>query len=340
MKISPQRIDAFVRQPPADLTVALVFGPDAGAVRQRAEQIAKHIVPTPDDPFRVSLLESDAIAAEPGLLRDAMLEMALGGGRRLVRVKQAEEKIAAAVSALLQDKPDSDTLLLLEAGELDKRSKLRTLSEGENSTIAALACYPEEGEEREKLIRQQLRVLGCSIGDAALEELAMLTPPDRIGLFSELDKLTLYAGDAKEISPEDVRAALGDAAGVDMDSMVMAAGDGDQAALDAALRRLQAEATAPVALLRAAQRHFNRLLETRARVDGGMGVKDAMQKLQPRVFWKVETAFAKQVQRWPYARLLRALALLVETEALCKRTGIPDVTLCQQTMVTLARGAG
>lgn len=340
MKIPPSRLDAFVRQPPAHLAVALVFGPDTGAVRQRAEQLAKQIVPMADDPFRVSLLESDAIAAEPGLLRDAMLELALGGGRRLVRVKQAEEKIAAAVSALLVDPPASDTLLLLEAGELDKRSKLRTLAEGESSSIAALACYPEEGVEREKTIRQQLRALGCVIDDAALEQLAGLTPPDRIGLFSELEKLALYAGDAKAIAPEDVQAALGDAAGVDMDSMVMAAGDGDQTALDAALRRLQAEAAAPVALLRAAQRHFNRLLETRARVDSGMGVKDAMQKLQPRVFWKAETAFAKQVQRWSQARLLRALTLLTETEAQCKRTGMPDVTLCQQMMVTLARGAG
>ncbi len=339
MKIAGARIDGFVRQLPDGLAVALVFGPDTGAVRQRAEQMARQIVPTPDDPFRVTLLESDAIAAEPGLLRDAMLELALGGGRRLVRVKQAEEKIAAAVSALLQDPPDSDTLLLLEAGELDKRSKLRTLAEGESQAIAALACYPEEGVEREKLIRQQLRQLGCTIDDAALEQLAGFTPPDRIGLFSELEKLALYAGDAP-VTAETVRAALGDAAGVDMDSMVMAAGDGDQAALDAALRRLQAEATAPVALLRAAQRHFNRLLETRARVDGGMGVKDAMLKLQPRVFWKAEASFAKQVQRWPQARLLRALALLTETEAQCKRTGMPDVILCQQAMVTLARGAG
>ena len=340
MKIPSQRIDAFVRQVPAGLAVALVFGPDTGAVRQRAEQLAKQVVPTPDDPFRVTLLESDAIAAEPAVLRDAMLAMALGGGRRLVRVKQAEEKIAAAVTALLQDPPDCDTLLLLEAGELDKRSKLRTLAESDNSAIAALACYPEEGEEREKLIRQQLRGLGCSIGDAALEQLAALTPPDRIGLFSELEKMALYAGEEKDITPETVRAALGDAAGVDMDSMVMAVGDGDRAVLDAVLRRLQAEATAPVALLRAAQRHFGRLLETRVRMDGGMGVKDAMLKLQPRVFWKAETAFAKQVQRWPQARLLRALALLVETEAQCKRTGVPDVTLCQQVMFTLARGAG
>lgn len=337
MKIPPARLDSFAAAPPADLRVALLFGPDHGAVKLRADRLSRNVVPQPDDPFRVTLLTSEAISTDPALLYDAMSAMALGGGRCLVRVSHAEDKIAAAVSKLLQDMPRTDHFLLLESGELDKKSKLRALAEGDDNRIAALACYPEEGADRTKLIATQLRELGHTIQPDALDLLASLTPPDRLALFSELEKVSLYAGPGKTIELEDVLAALGDAAAVDLDSMVMAVASGDRAALDTALRRLAAENTAPVAMLRAAQRHFMRLLETRVRLDDGMSLKDALFKLQPRVFWKAETQFGKQAQKWPQTHLLKALTMLTQAEAQCKKTGIPDQTLCQQILLTLAR---
>lgn len=339
MKIAPARLDQFLRKPPATLRVALIFGPDSGAVRLRADTLAKTIVPQRDDPFRVSLLASDTIAADPARLYDAMAEMALGGGRRLLRVPEAEEKMAAALAKMLQDPPPTDTLLILEAGELDKRSKLRALAEADGEATAAIACYPEEGADRTRLINGWLNERGYKIPPEALALLAETTPPDRLALFSELEKLTLYCGEEKTISHAAVEAALGDAAAVDLDTMVMAMGDGDRNALDHALRRLAAESTASVAMLRMAQRHFQRLLETRIRMDEGQSVSEAMQKLQPRVFWKTESRFARQAQQWQQPKLLRALAALTEAEAQCKRTGIPDQILCQQLFFTLARAA-
>ncbi len=336
MKIAPARIDAFVASPPSSLRIALIFGPDHGAVKLRADKLAKGVVANLDDPFRVSVLASDEISGDPARLYDEFSAQALGGGRRLLRVPQAEEKIAATLTKILADFPPTDALLILEAGELDKRSKLRALAESDNELIAALACYPEEGAERTRLISDWLRERGHKIAPDALGLLSSITPPDRLGLFSELEKMTLYSG-SETISLEDVQAALGDAAGVDLETMVMAVGDGDRALLDVTLRRLASETTAPVAMLRAGQRHFNRLLETRVRLDSGMNVKDAMAKLQPRVFWKAEAQFSRQVQRWNQPKLLRALAALVEAEAQCKRGGTPDQVLCQQLFMNLSR---
>lgn len=344
MKLAPARIEQFVQHPPASLRVALVFGPDTGAVKLRGDALAKSACADLDDPFRVTMLQSADIAADPAILFDAMAAQALGGGRCLIRVPQAEEKIALAVTKLMADLPSGDNLLVLEAGELDKKSKLRALAEGDAPEIAAVVCYPETGADRTRLISGWLNEHKIKIAPDALPLLSDLTPPDRLGLFSELEKLALYVGldDQKgegTISASDILAALGDAGAVDMDSMVMAVGDGDKAGCIAGLRRLQAEAVSPVALLRSAQKHFLRLLETRNHIDAGLGVKDAMNKLQPRIFWKHETQFARQAQRWPAAKILRALAALVEAEAQSKSTGLPDVTLTQQLLLTLARAA-
>src|SRR5580698_10043973 len=145
MKLATARINAFLQKPDASVRVILLYGPDAGLVHERAEALAKQTVPDLQDPFRVGLLTGAMIAEDPPRLCDEMAAQALGGGRRLVRVQQAVDSIAAPLGAMIADMPPSDSLLLIEAGDLDKRSKLRTLCEGENEIVAAIPCYVEDG---------------------------------------------------------------------------------------------------------------------------------------------------------------------------------------------------
>lgn len=339
MKIPPARAESFFKNPPADLRVLLIYGPDVGAVKMQSDLFAKNIVADLHDPFRVAVLQSADIVADSARLYDEVATLSLGGGRRLIRVPAAEEKIALTLSKLLDDWPPADSVLLLEAGELDRRSKLRALAEGDSRAIAAVACYPEEGEARLRLIHGWLRERNVKAAQEALQMLADMTPPDRLALFSELEKLVLYAGDGGVIGVADVLAVLGDAASSDLDFTVMAAGDGNGAALDAGLQRLHAESVAPIALLRAAQRHFTRLLETRTLIDQGMNPKEAMGKLQPRVFWKFEGQFVRQAQKWSAQKLNRALAALVDAEAQCKKTGTPDNALSAQLLTRIGSSA-
>ncbi len=57
MKLSGARIDGFIRQPDPAARAILVYGPNAGLVRERADALARHVVDRLDDPFRVTELE-------------------------------------------------------------------------------------------------------------------------------------------------------------------------------------------------------------------------------------------------------------------------------------------
>ena len=79
----------FCRNPTPHVRVVLLYGPDAGLVRERADVLAKKIVPDVQDPFRVALLTGAMITEDPARLLDEMAAQALGGGRRLVRIQHA-----------------------------------------------------------------------------------------------------------------------------------------------------------------------------------------------------------------------------------------------------------
>jgi DNA polymerase-3 subunit delta len=155
---------------------------------------------------------------------------------------------------------------------------------------------------------------------------------------SELEKLALYAKspDAKVITMKDVRAVVQDAGAAEIDDFVYAVGSGEAKRAAILIDRLFAEQASPVAVLRAAQRHFLRLQWARDQMDRGASAAEAVKKLQPPVFWKYAEPMSAQLRRWPPARIEQALARLTEAEAACKRTGIPDIALCARLLIGMA----
>jgi DNA polymerase-3 subunit delta len=166
--------------------------------------------------------------------------------------------------------------------------------------------------------------------------LADILPPDRMAMRSELEKFALYVGKGNAATLDDVHATVQDAGAAELDDLVFAVGGGEAQRAAQLIDRLYAEQTSPVAILRAAQRHFMRLQWARAQMDNGMNATDAVKRLQPPVFWKFEGAMAGQLRRWPRARVEQALRRLYDAEAAVKKTGTPDTALCAQVLLGLA----
>jgi DNA polymerase-3 subunit delta len=326
MKLPTAKIAAFLSKPNPAMRVILVYGPDAGLVRERVVHLAKITVPDLNDPFRTATLTPAAITDDPARLFDEMAALSLGGGRRLIRLQNPGEAVAAHIAKLLADLPDADSLLLIEAGDLDKRSKLRAACEGDSLVACAIPCYIEDTAARQRTITDILTAENIKAPRDVIAVLADILPPDRMAMRSELEKMAIYVGRGKEASIEDVHATVQDAGAAELDDLVFAVGGGEAKRAAQLIDRLFAEQTAPVAILRAAQRHFIRLQWARAQIDDGMNPSDAVKKLQPPVFWKYESAMAGQLRRWSRVR----------AEAAVKKTGTPDTALCAQVLLGLA----
>ena len=65
----------------------LVYGPDAGLVRERADALVRASVDDPNDPFAFVRIEGEELSANPSRLVDEAHTVPLFGGRRAVLVK-------------------------------------------------------------------------------------------------------------------------------------------------------------------------------------------------------------------------------------------------------------
>lgn len=318
------------------MRIILVYGPDAGLVRERVTNLAKALVPDPNDPFSSASLSASAVASDPAKLFDEMASTALGGSRRLVKLQSPTDSAGAALAHLLSNMPTSDSVLLIEGGDLDRKSKLRSLCEGETPLACAIPCYVEDIAARQRTTAEILAGEGIRAPREVIATLAEILPPDRMAMRSELEKFCLYVGKGKDASIADVHATVQDAGAAELDDLVFAIGAGETRRTAQLIDRLFAEQASPVALLRAAQRHFIRIQWARAEVDKGVSAPEAVKRLQPPVFWKYESAMTGQLRRWSRARSEHALRRLYDAEAAVKSTGTPDLALCAQTLLGLS----
>lgn len=336
MKLATAQITGFLQKPDPRVRVVLLYGPDAGLVRERADVLAKKTVPDLADPFRVALLTGGMVNDDAARLYDEVAAQALGGGKRLVRVQHAPDSNAVALGKLLDDMPNSDSFVIIEAGELDKKSKLRALCEGDSPLACGIPCYVEDGAQRQRTVADILKTEGLDISREILPLLENSLPPDRIAMRSELEKLALYVRGKKTVELADINAVLQNAGAAEMDDLINAVASGDPKRAAQLLDHLFAEQTSPVAIFRAAQRHFLRLQLARSYCDNGASAGEAVKKLSPPVFWKSVEPMTKQVQRWPSAHVEIFLQRLHEAEAAVKRTGTPDIALCSQLLMQAA----
>ena len=338
MRIAAGRIDGFLRRPDPEIRAVLLFGPDAGLVRERADLLARGICPDLRDPFLVADLAAAGLASDPARLFDEAAQISLMGGRRVVRVRDAGDAHAALFARFLGD-PAGDALVVVETGDLPGRSALRRAFD-EAPRGAAIGCYPDGARDLAALIRESLAGHRVQASRDALDFLAGHLGEDRLVTRAELEKLTLYAGDGGRIGLDDARAVIADSAALSLDDAILAAAEGDAASLDRALARVFQEGESPVTVIRAMLRHMQRLHVLAARVTAGTSLDEAIRGARPPIFFKDQDSWRRQLRRWREAALRRALDRIAEAEFRMKLTGLPAGTLCREALFVLAADVG
>jgi DNA polymerase III subunit delta len=337
MKIAPARLAAFLQRPDPAIRAVLLYGPDAGLVRERADTLARTVCPDLSDPFRIADLNGAMLFADPARLADEAAQLSLTGGRRIVRVRGAADGLARLFAGFLED-PPGEALVVTEANELSAGSALRRAFEG-SPRAAAIGCYPDAPRDRAGVIRDSLAAHHVAASRDAMQYLVEHLGGDRLLTRSELDKLALYAGDGGRVELEDALLSIGDSAALDLDDAVMAAAEGDAALLERVLGRVFQEGESPVSVVRALLRHLQRLHAFAALVSAGTPAGEVLRNARPPIFYKSEDSFKRQLGMWSEARLRPELDRIAQAEIKMKTTGLPAETLCRQAMLSLAQAA-
>ena len=340
VKITPRQAEAFVGAPDAVIRGVLVYGADRGLVRERAEKLCRSVVDDPMDPFKVAELGLAVLTKEPSLLYEEAAAISLTGGRRVVRVRDASDRLAGMFGEFLAA-PPGDALVVVEAAELAGSSKLRKAFEAAK-TGAALACYRDEGRDLARVIDEELKVHGLTADRDASGLMAAYLGGDRLLTRAEIAKLAVYMGSDGAVSTADVEAIMADGSFLSLERIAQAVLVGRLADLARALDRALAEREQPVVILGSVRREVQRLDLYLGLLATGSSPGAALEvmRLDVRRQFRIVEPLRAAGQIWSPAWAAAALDILMEADLLAKSTGYRADTICRDALTRIAAGVG
>jgi DNA polymerase-3 subunit delta len=332
-----KEIDSYLARPDPGRPIILLYGPDAGLVRERADALMASAVDDPNDPFSLVRLDGDELAAEPSRLVDEAMTVPLFGGRRAIRVRAGSRNFAAGVDTLAEV-PIRDCRIVIEAGELRPESPLRKACERAKNAVA-IGCYPDTERDLAKLIDDEMRPSDLRLAQDARATLMGLLGGDRQASRNELRKLALYARGKGEVTLDDVMAVVSDASDLKLDPIVDAAFAGNAALVESEFAKAMVAGTYPGIIVAAAQRQAAWLHKSSLALADGTPLATLLDGGFPRLHFSRKGAVETALRNFNPQRLAGIIdQLATATLDMRKQTALASA-IAQRTLLAIAANA-
>ncbi|HKF10766.1 MAG TPA: DNA polymerase III subunit delta [Xanthobacteraceae bacterium] len=333
--LKASEVESFLARP--NRPIVLIFGPDAGLVRERAEALVRKSVDDPKDPFQLARMDGDELSSEPARLLEEANTVPLFGGRRAVWIKAGARNFAPALEALVAA-PPPNCRIVIEAGDLKRNAPLRAVCERAKNA-AVLPCYPDAAKDLTRLIDEEMGEAGLAISGEARAALIPLLGGDRLASRHEIRKVALFARGKRRVGLEDVAAVVADASTLALDDLIDAAFAGRTGDVDVQFDKARTSGTTPGAILSAALRHVAQLHKARLSVDQGDSISQAVEGIQPFVRFNRKSVVETALRAWTSVRLQRAMARLGEAALDARRQSAMAEPIARGALLTLALDA-
>ena len=334
MKVPAARVRAFADRPDARTAGALIFGDDALEVDQLRLRLSAVFLKAAGEGAEITRMTADEARRDPASLTDAVRAGGLFGGQPVVLIDGAADGSAEAFRIACEGLDPATGRLIVTAGRLNARSKLRKLFE-DAPNLAALAVYPRalDAEGIAALLSEAGNpALSLPAMDALVAFAASAEPAEVRGVISTL---ALYAVNAPApLEPAEVQALLPAAVEGDADAVADATVARRPAEALAAYARVAGKGGGPGGVAMALGRAFRQLHALAAAPDGP---EAALGRMRPPIFGPRRDALARAARQWKGMALERALEHILDAELSLRATNeIPDRALVERLVVRLS----
>ena len=358
------------------MAVKLIHGTDEYLVSYNARKVVNALCPESEQTLSLETVNGDVKTIDEAVSAlktciGALRTVGLFGGQKTVwfadvsifkdAVISKNEAVKELLGKLGDDikkgLPDSQNLIISAPG-VDRRSTFYKTCEA----AGAVEAYdlPEQDYKKKPVIRERAQALfaqaKCRIGEGALDLFLEKVGTDTRQLVMEAEKLTLYIGDRKEITVEDVKAITSSSAEAVAWDFTDALGERKLNSAIRILRQLFFQGEAPIGIMFAIEKHYQKLMQYRAyldqnwlRISSGYGAgavqwsnDQEMEKMfaqlpsDPReTHWFPTSKLAQQAKNYSAEELFHGQKRLLKTHEQLVSSGVPQELILEMLVIKL-----
>ncbi len=324
---------SFIKSPQARFVAALVYGPEASLVSERARELARAFANAEQPEAELIRIDDRELAENPDRLAIELQTLSMFTERRVVHVKAERRLKPDALKKLIAG--NLAATLIVEAGNLRPSSPLRKLFET-SDRAAALPCYADPARDLGPLIESVLAKNRVRISREARSYLINRLGTDLGQARGECTKLATYVGLDAEIAIEDIDAIIGDIGAGLVDALVSAAAEGNTREALSQLDALIASGQSTHSALAALSRYFQRLHRLCAAVEAGEQASSAISKFRPPLHFKQRDTLLALSRNWSKRAAANALQRVQVTMRATRVTPGLDAELTERLLIAIS----
>jgi DNA polymerase-3 subunit delta len=246
-----------------------------------------------------------------------ILSKSLFEQQKFIVIKRSTDKILKVIETL-NFKNLQDTMIILNADNLEKKSKLRSFFE-KDKKLVCIPFYPDNAQTLSKLTYNFLREKKISISPSNINIIINKCSGDRETLINELQKIELFNKNGKKINSENISKLINLGENHSISDLVDNCLAQNKRKIISILNENNFSNEDCITIVRSFLIKSKKLLALSKAFETNKNIDLTISSAKPPIFWKEKEVTKQQILKWSSKNIKQLIYSISETELQIKK---------------------
>ena len=246
-----------------------------------------------------------------------ILTKSLFDDEKIIIIKRSTDKILKVIESLNSKKLE-DITIIINADNLEKKSKLRSFFEKNKETIC-IPFYPDTDQTLSKLAYDFLKGRKISISQSSINLIINKCSGDREALYNELNKIDFYTKNGKKITTEDIMKITNLIENHSVSELVDNCLAKNNKKVINILNENNFNNEDCILITRSLLNKSKKILQLVKEFENNKNIELTISSAKPPIFWKDKEITKQQIKKWKPENIKDLIYKLTDIELLIKK---------------------
>ena len=254
---------------------------------------------------------------------------------KLILISRVSEKVIKLINELL-DRNISDITIVLNAGTLEKKSKLRSLFEKDKKLIC-IPFYKDDNRTLIQLANNFFRNNKIPISQEIINLIVERSSGDRINLNNELNKISLFLLNKEKININDVIKLTNLAENYSISELADNCLSKNIKKINKILNENNFSVDDCILIVRTLLIKSKRLLEIKKMNNSNLNIEQIISNYKPPIFWKDKEIVKNQASKWSQKEAEKLIYRIHDIELMVKKNYYNSLNIVSDFILNAAK---
>ena len=254
---------------------------------------------------------------------------------KLILISRVSDKIIKLIDELL-DREVNDVTIVLNSGNLEKKSKLRSIFE-KNKSLVCVPFYKDDNRTLIQIANNFFRNNKIPVSQEIINLIIERSSGDRINLNNELNKISLFLLNKKKINIEDVIKLTNLAENYSISELVDNCLSKNIKKINKIFNENVFSVDDCILIIRTLLLKSKRLLEIKKISNTNESIEQIISNYKPPIFWKDKEIVKNQASKWSLNETEKLIYKINDIELMVKKNYYSSLNIVSNFILNTAK---